>query len=134
MNVFGIGTEIIECVRIAKMIERHGELFLERVYTVDEVDLCSRHVSSMQQYAARWAAKEATVKALRGRPHGIRWNQIEVTIDNTIGPGIKLNGRAAQWADQCGIVTVQISFGSCRTHASAFAIAMMDPSRGPQGG
>jgi hypothetical protein len=38
MNVFGIGTEIIECVRIAKMIERHGELFLERVYTPEEVE------------------------------------------------------------------------------------------------
>jgi holo-[acyl-carrier protein] synthase len=134
MNVFGIGTEIIECVRIAKMIERHGELFLERVYTVDEVDFCSRHASSMQQYAARWAAKEATVKALRGRPQGIRWNQIEVTIDNIVGPGIKLNGRASQWAAQRGILTIEISFGSCRTHASAFAIAMMEASRSPHEG
>jgi len=125
MNVFGIGTEIIECVRIAKMIERHGELFLERVYTVDEVNFCSRHAFSIQQYAARWAAKEATVKAIRGRPHGVRWNQIEVTLDSNQGPLVKLNSRAAQWAAQCGIQKVQISFGSCRTHATAFAIAML---------
>jgi holo-[acyl-carrier protein] synthase len=125
MNVFGIGTEIIECVRIAKMIERHGELFLERVYTVDEVDFCSRHAFSIQQYAARWAAKEATVKALRGRHQGIRWNQIEVNLDPVQGPSIKLNSRADQWAAQCGIEKIQISFGSCRTHATAFAIALM---------
>jgi len=134
MNVFGIGTEIIECVRIAKMIERHGELFLERVYTVDEVDFCSRHAFSIQQYAARWAAKEAAVKALRGRPQGIRWNQIEVKVDTTLGPWVNLNSRAAQWATQCGIQKVQISFGSCRTHATAFAIAMLASSSGPLDG
>jgi len=130
MNVFGIGTEIIECVRIAKMIERHGELFLERVYTVDEVDFCSRHAFSIQQYAARWAAKEAVVKALRGRPQGIRWNQIEVNVEPILGPWVNLNSRAAQWATQCGIQKVQISFGSCRTHATAFAIAMLASSSG----
>lgn len=134
MNVFGVGTEIIECVRIAKMIERHGELFLERVYTVDEVDFCSRHASSIQQYAARWAAKEAAVKALRGRSQGIRWNQIEVNVDATSGPWVKLNSRAAQWAEQCGIQKVQISFGSCRTHATGFAIAMMASSSDPVDG
>lgn len=130
MNVFGIGTEIIECVRIARMIERHGELFLERVYTVDEVDFCSRHAFSTQQFAARWAAKEATVKALRGRSQGIRWNQIEINLDAVQGPWLRLNSRAAQWATQCGIQKVQISFGSCRTHATAFAIAMLDPPSG----
>jgi holo-[acyl-carrier protein] synthase len=126
MNVFGIGTEIVESVRIAKMIERHGELFLERVYTVDEVDFCSRHPFSTQQYAARWAAKEATVKALRGRHHGIRWNQIEIVLENHFGPTIRLHGRADQWAAQCGIESVQLSFGSCRTHATAFAIALLN--------
>ncbi|HBJ33197.1 MAG TPA: holo-[acyl-carrier-protein] synthase [Planctomycetaceae bacterium] len=124
MNVFGIGTEIIECVRIAKMIERHGELFLERVYTVDEVDFCNRHAFSIQQYAARWAAKEATVKAIRGRSQGIRWNQIELNHDAVQGPWVKLNGRADQWATKNGIERIQISFGSCRTHATAFAIAI----------
>lgn len=128
MNIFGIGTEIIECVRIAKMIERHGELFLERVYTVEEVDICSRHAFSIQQYAARWAAKEATVKALHGRPQGVRWNQIEVHVDPQIGPYVRLSSRADQWATQCGIEKVQLSFSSCRTHATAFALAVLSPS------
>lgn len=129
MNVVGIGTEIIECVRIARMIQRHGELFLERVYTADEVDFCSRQPQPIQHYAASWAAKEATVKALRGRGHGVRWNQIEVTFEgNKQGPQIKLTGCAAHWARQCGIGSVQMSYGSCRTHATAFAIALAEPT------
>jgi holo-[acyl-carrier protein] synthase len=100
MNVVGIGTEIIECVRIAKMIERHGELFLERVYTPGEVDFCSQRSSPIQHYAARWAAKEAVVKAICGRGNGVRWDQIEV-------PG-----------------EVRLTLASCRTHATAFAIAL----------
>ncbi len=125
MNVFGIGTEIIECVRIARMIQRHGELFLERVYTVDEVDFCSRQAQPIQYYSASWAAKEATVKAVRGRASGVRWNQIEVSFDAKQGPQVKLTGCAAHWAKKCGIGSVQMSYGSCRTHATAFAIALL---------
>lgn len=124
MNVFGIGTEIIECVRIAKMIERHGELFLERVYTEQEVAYCSERSSSIQHYAARWAAKEATVKALAGRAHGIRWNQIEVRSEPGIGPTIRLHGPAARWAAQCRIEEFRVSLGSCRTHATAMVLAL----------
>ncbi len=124
MNVYGIGTEIIECVRIAKMIERHGELFLERVYLPQEVEYCSQRVSSIQHYAARWAAKEATVKALAGRSRGIRWNHIEVRSEPGTGPTIRLHGPAARWAAQCRIQEVRISLGSCRTHATAVALAL----------
>lgn len=123
MNVFGIGTEIIECVRIAKMIERHGELFLERVYTPEEVDYCNGRVSATQHYAARWAAKEAVVKALAGRPHGIRWNQIAISMDKANRPQVRLTARAASWAAQCSIDQVSVSLSSCRTHATGFAIA-----------
>jgi holo-[acyl-carrier protein] synthase len=129
MNVIGIGTEIVECVRIAKMIERHGELFLERVYTPAEVEYCSGRGASIQHYAARWAAKEAVVKAISGRPHGVRWNQIEIPAEGADGPKVRLFGRAASWAAQCGVDEVRISLGSCRTHATAFAIAL--PPRSP---
>ncbi|RPH82689.1 MAG: holo-[acyl-carrier-protein] synthase [Planctomycetaceae bacterium] len=125
MNVFGIGTEIVECVRIAKMIERHGELFLERVYTTAEVDYCAQRGSAMQHYAARWAAKEAVVKALAGRVHGVRWNQIEIPPEGPGGAKVRLQGRAATWAAQCGVEEVRISLGSCRTHATGFAIALL---------
>lgn len=124
MDTHGIGTEIVECVRIAKMIQRHGELFIERVYTPSEVEYCNNRGSAMQHYAARWVAKEAVVKALGGRSHGVRWNQIEIRAGDSDGPKVRLFGRAAAWATQCGIEEVRISLGSCRTHATAFAIAL----------
>lgn len=124
MNVLGIGTEIVECVRIAKMIERHGEMFLERVYTPSEVDDCSQQASAMQHYAARWAGKEAVVKALLGRAHGVRWNQVEIEMIVGNGPQVRLHGRAADWAAEHRVSEVKLSLSSCRTHAMAMAIAV----------
>ncbi len=124
MNVIGIGTEIIECVRIARMIEQHGELFLERVYTPDEVTYCSERSSAIQHYAARWAAKEAVMKAISGRSRGIRWTEIEVVVELSGGPQVLLSGRAADWAAQRGINGFQLSLGRCRTHATAFVIVI----------
>ncbi|MGV3483605.1 MAG: holo-ACP synthase [Planctomycetaceae bacterium] len=124
MDVIGIGTEIIECVRIARMIEQHGELFLERVYTAEEVAYCSERSSATQHFAARWAAKEAVLKAILGRSRGIRWNEIEVISTTAYGPSIQLSGRAAEWAAHRGIARFQISLGRCRTHATAFVIAI----------
>ena len=63
MAVLGIGTDIVECLRIAQMIERHGELFLNRVFTPREIEYCSARKAATQHYAGRWAAKEAILKA-----------------------------------------------------------------------
>ena len=63
MDVIGIGTDITECLRIARMIERHGELFLGRVYTPEEIRYCQSRKQAIQHFAGRWAAKEAVLKA-----------------------------------------------------------------------
>ena len=55
--IIGLGTDIIEVVRIGEMIERHGEMFLQRVYTEQEIRYCQRRKAAMQHYAGRWAAK-----------------------------------------------------------------------------
>jgi holo-[acyl-carrier-protein] synthase len=79
MGVIGIGTDIIECLRIAKMIERHGEIFLTRVYTPHEIEYCTARKAATQHYAGRFAAKEAVLKALgTGWTRGIQWRDIEV--------------------------------------------------------
>ena len=124
MKIIGIGTEIIECVRIAKMIEHHGELFLERVFTPEEVAYCCERSSATQHYAARWAAKEAVMKAIGSRVRGIRWTEIAVVAEPNVAPCIRLTGRAASWAAQQGIDEFQLSLGRCRTHATAFVIAI----------
>ncbi len=124
MRVIGIGTEIIECVRVAKMIERHGELFLERVYTGSELEYCTQRSSATQHFAARWVAKEATIKALGGRGQGLRWIDIVLTTDLNGHHSIVLTGSAAELALRLGIDDFQVSLGRCRTHATAFVIAV----------
>ena len=75
----GIGTDIIECPRIGKMIEHHGELFLRRIYTEREIRYCQARKHAIEHFAGRWAAKEAILKAMgTGRSHGIAWTNIEV--------------------------------------------------------
>src|SRR5258708_4545995 len=82
MNVLGIGTDIIECLRIAHMIERHGELFINRVYTPLEIRYCHSRKQATQHFAGRWAAKEAILKALgTGWRKGISWRDIEIRND-----------------------------------------------------
>ena len=79
MELIGIGTDITECLRIARMIDRHGELFIGRVYTPEEIKYCQNRKQSTQHYAGRWAAKEAILKALgTGWRKGISWRDIEV--------------------------------------------------------
>lgn len=123
MTIHGTGTEIVECVRIAKMIETHGEQFLERVYTADEIEYCFHAANATQHFAKRWAAKEATMKAMRCRNQGVRWTDIEIVIQGGEGPTIVLNGAASDWAEQVGIEKLHVSLGACRTHATAFVLA-----------
>ena len=127
MNVIGIGTDIVECLRIAQMIERHGELFLNRVYTTDEIAYCSARKAATQHYAGRWAAKEAALKALgTGWSRGIKWRDIEVRNDVAGKPEIALHGGAREESQRKGIREILISISHCRSHATAFATAIGD--------
>ncbi len=126
MAILGIGTEIVECVRIAKMIEAHGEQFLERVYTASEMEHCIQTANTTQLFATRWAAKEAAMKAMRCRYQGVRWTDIEIIIHSGEGPLMVLCGAASRWAEQRGIGKMHVSLGACRTHATAYVIATDD--------
>ena len=125
MTIIGIGTDIVECLRIAQMIERHGELFLSRVYTHREIEYCSSRKAATQHYAGRWAAKEAVLKALgTGWSRGITWHDIEVRNDQGGRPSISITGGAGEACQRLGITEVLISISHCRTHATAYAIAL----------
>ena len=123
MAILGTGTEIVECLRISKMIETHGEQFLERVYTPNEIEYCFRTANANQHFAERWAAKEAAMKAMRCRNQGVRWNDIVIVQNAGEGPAIMLSGAAAIWAEQIGIERLHVSLGACRTHATAYVLA-----------
>jgi holo-[acyl-carrier protein] synthase len=127
MAILGIGTEIVECLRIQKMIETHGEQFLERVYTAVEIEYCLGSPRSNAHFATRWAAKEATIKAMRCRRKGVRWTEIEILAVAGEGTMIVLEGTAARWAEQNGIQKLHVTIAACRTHATAFVIATDEP-------
>lgn len=124
-RIVGIGTDIVEVLRIGKMIERHGELFLNRVFTDSEVSYCQKRKEYMQHYAGRWAAKEAVMKTLgTGWSRGVGWRDIEVCSSKSGRPSIALRGGAREMAEQLGISDVLITISHCRAYATATALAL----------
>jgi holo-[acyl-carrier protein] synthase len=125
MEILGIGTDIIECPRIGKMIEQHGELFLRRVYTDREIRYCQARKHAIEHFAGRWAAKEAILKALgTGWSRGIAWTDIEVRNGQTGHPRVLVCGGAKEAAMRRGIGDILISISHCRTYATAYALAV----------
>ena len=107
------------------MIERHGEHFLQRVYTEEEIRYCQRRKESYQHFAGRWAAKEAVMKTLgTGWTRGVGWLDIEVATKRSGQPVINIRGTARDIADHFGIDEVLISISHCRAYAMATAIAL----------
>ena len=125
MSVLGIGTDITECLRIAQMIERHGELFVSRVYTPHEIDYCRSRRMATQHFAGRWAAKDAVLKAIgTGWRRGISWRDIEVRNTAAGRPVARLQGGTLEIAEKLGIRCVLVSISHCRSHATAYAVAL----------
>ena len=125
MNVLGIGTDIVETLRIAQMIERHGELFVGRVYTPVEIEYCRSRRMATQHFAGRWAAKEAVLKALgTGWTEGIAWTEVEVLRLASGEPRLLVTGRAAEVAAARGIGRWLVSMSHSGTHAIGSAIAL----------
>ncbi len=125
LPVIAVGTDIVEVVRIGQMIERHGEIFLTRVYTDDEIRYCQRRKEYTQHFAGRWAAKEAVMKTLgTGWSRGVGWRDIEICSSRSGAPSIVLRGAAREIAEQAGICDILISISHCRTFATATAIAV----------
>ena len=123
--IIGLGTDIVEIVRIGQMIERHGELFLQRVYTEEEIRYCQRRKECYQHFAGRWAAKEAVMKTLgTGWVRGVGWQNIEVLTKKSGQPTIHIRGSAVDLARKMGIQEVLITISHCRAYATATAVAL----------
>ena len=121
--IVGLGTDIIEIVRIGQMIERHGEIFLQRVYTDGEIRYCQRRKECYQHFAGRFAVKEAVFKALgTGWTQGVSWRQVETTNDESGRPAVLLRGNARQIADRMAVKTIHVSISHSQSHAIAQVI------------
>ncbi len=123
--IIGLGTDIIEIPRIAEMIQRHGELFLTRIYTDEEIRHCQLRKHSTQHFAGRWAAKEAVMKVLgTGFIKGIGWKDVEVKNLKSGRPIMHLSGGALRRAEGIGIGEVLITISHCRAYATATAVGV----------
>ena len=112
-----IGVDIIEIARIEKAIAHWGEGFLHRVYTEPELKLCHKKPSSL---AARFAGKEAVIKALGTKNKGIGWKEIEIVSDPNGQPVVHLYGRAQNQAKDLCLDKLAISLSHSREYAIAF--------------
>lgn len=115
------GVDLVELDRIEAALRRFGERFLRRVYTDAEVRFCRGRVPEL---AARFAAKEATMKALGTGARGLSWREIEVLPNRRGQPFIYLHGRAQARAEALGINILAVSLTHSRHFAVATVVAM----------
>ena len=120
--IVGTGIDIAEVPRIREAIERHGQRFLKRIFTEGEIQYCESKANRVERYAARFAAKEAGMKAIgTGWNHGVRWRDIEVARKPGGRPTLQLHGKAAEFAAKLGATNIALSL----THTAEQAIAQV---------
>ena len=120
--IVGTGIDIAEVPRIAEAIQRHGERFLRRIFTEGEMAYCDSKANRIERYAARFAAKEAGMKALgTGWNHGVRWRDVEVCRQPGGRPTIIFHGKAGEFAAKLGTKHVALSL----SHTAEQAIAQV---------
>jgi holo-[acyl-carrier protein] synthase len=119
-KIYGIGIDIVEVTRIQKASGRWGTRFEERIYTPQELTYCGDTPSRYWRLAARFAAKEATLKALgTGLTTGMRWQDVEIRSDAVGKPQIVLHGEVQRYAHAQNISSVFVSMSHTNTHAVA---------------
>jgi len=126
MTVLGLGVDMVEVERIERAVARWGDAFLRRIYTAGEVERSRAAVVQGPRLAARFAAKEAVMKALGVGWRALAWREIEIANDPQGRPVVHLHGAARRIAHQRGIVTVLIALSHTHEHAVANAVALGD--------
>jgi holo-[acyl-carrier protein] synthase len=126
MPILGHGIDIVETARIRRMVDEHGQRFLDRCFTPAEQEYCSRSpVRYYEHLSARFAAKEAVLKVLgTGWRGGIAWTDIEVLKEPSGQPRIQLSGECLRIANELGIARWHVSLSHIETHATASAIGL----------
>ena len=123
-NILGIGTDIIEIERIAMAISRHGDRFLNRIFTPKEQEYAFRHhAQSTATFAGRFAAKEAISKALgTGIREGVSWKSIEILNDSFGKPIVHLSNTLIITNREIQQLQILLSISHCKMYATAFAV------------
>ncbi len=114
-----VGVDIIEINRISATVDRWGDRFLGRIYTQEELDYCR---GRPPQLAARFAAKEAVMKALGTGLRGVGWRDIEVVRRRGRAPTVRLHGRAVKLSEQLAVMEIALSISHSREYAVASVV------------
>jgi holo-[acyl-carrier protein] synthase len=121
--ILGTGIDLAEVPRVRASIERYGDRFLRRVFTAGEIAYVERKANRYERYAARFAAKEAGMKAIgTGWRNGIRWQDFEVANLPSGRPTLSFHGVAADYARRLGVTNVQLSLTHTADLGMAFVI------------
>ncbi len=119
--IVGTGIDLCDVGRMRDAIERHGDRFKNRVFTAAEVAYSERKANRFERYAARFAAKEAAMKALGTGWRGVAWRDFEVTNLASGRPTLAFHGKAAEIAERRGIRNISLTL----THTAGQAMALV---------
>jgi holo-[acyl-carrier protein] synthase len=121
--IVGIGLDLVEIERVARMVSINEERALKRLFTFREVDYATRHANPTRHFAARLAAKEAAYKALSGNDlaRAINWKDIEVVVRDDGQPLLELHGHAKRRAAEMGVSRAWVTL----THNESTAAAVV---------
>lgn len=126
--ILGMGTDLAEVARIRKSMDNFGERFLNRVYTPAEQSYARRKANVAERLAARFAAKEAGMKAIgTGWARGVTWHDFEVRNEPSGRPTLMLGGVAEEIAAKMGVNRISLSL--THTAEMAFAVVILEDGR-----
>lgn len=127
MKIFGIGTDITEVERIRRMVNVHGDYFVKKVYTAEEIAYCQALRSWAESYTGRWCVKESVLKALgTGWVKGMGWRDMEVRTCPSGQPVLAVGGGVREFIKRHAISDIMISISHSKSHATAVAVAFSD--------
>jgi holo-[acyl-carrier protein] synthase len=123
--IVGMGVDIIEVPRVRAAIERFGERFTNRLFTEAEIRYCESKANKYERFAARFAAKEAALKAIgTGLSHGISWQDVEIVREPSGRPTLVFRGKAGEFSSRLGVRRSSVSLS--HTEQVAFAQVILE--------
>ncbi len=132
MEIVGLGTQVMDCARVRKLIDQHGEVFLTQVYTDREVQFCNGKRQTTEQFTSVWAAKEAIFRALGTTwKRGTNWTDVEVVCEHGGPPRVVLSGPTRELMTTRGVTQFLLTMAFSREFATATAIALRVPTPRP---
>jgi holo-[acyl-carrier protein] synthase len=131
MEIVGLGSQVMDCTRVRKLIDQHGDSFLRQVYTDREVQFCNAKKQTTEQFTALWAAKEAVFRSLGTTwKRGTNWTDVEVLCEGGL-PQVIVTGPTAELMTARGVTRVMLTTAFCREFATATGIAVRIPAPPP---